>query len=147
MKDQGGDNDEDNNDDDDNDGDDDDGDGDDDNSAKDDGGTDEGGNDEEESYSPADILSLSFTRFKIVRSNCYGVHVSGLDFSSLCCATGYYGLRVLVVVMIYLRRCSIGLYVFYIYRSRNILGGVAQSDREFDLRGMLRPYFWIKSGN
>lgn len=35
----------------------------------------------------------------------------------------------------------------YIYRSRNILGGVAQSDRGFDLRGMLRPYFWIKSGN
>ena len=81
MKDQGGDNDEDNNDDDDNDGDDDDGDGDDDNSAKDDGGTDEGGNDEEESYSPADILSLSFTRFKIVRSNCYGVHVPSIECS------------------------------------------------------------------
>lgn len=80
MKDQGGDNDEDNNDDDDNDGDDDDGDGDDDNSAKDDGGTDEGGN-EEQTYSPADILSLSFTRFKIVRSNCYGVHVPSIEWS------------------------------------------------------------------
>lgn len=93
------------------------------------------------------FLSLASKSFDPIVTGFTCPPSSALDFSSLCCATGYYGLRVLVVVMIYLRRCSIGLCVFYIYRSRNILGGVAQSDRGFDLRGMLRPYFWIKSGN
>lgn len=78
-----------------------------------------GGNDEEETYSPAYILSLPFARFEIVPDPIVTGFTcppsSGLDFSSLCCATGYHGLRVLVVVMIYLRRCSIGLCVFYIY--------------------------------
>lgn len=117
MKGQGGDNDEDNNDDDDNDGDDDDGDdGDDDNSAKDDGGgrwgrQRRGRNLFSGIYSIPSFRSLRNRS----RSNCYGVHVPSIEWSR------FFQLmlrdripRVLVVVMIYLRRCSIGLCVFYI---------------------------------
>lgn len=118
MKGQGGDNDEDNDDDDDNDGDDDDGDdGDDDNSAKDDGDgrwgrQRRGRNLFSGIYSIPSFRSLRNRS----RSNCYGVQVPSIEWSR------FFQLmlrdripRVLVVVMIYLRRCSIGLCVFYIY--------------------------------
>lgn len=155
MKGQGGDNDEDNNDDDDNDGDDDDGDdGDDDNSAKDDGGgrwrrQRRGRNLFSGIYSIPSFRSLRNRS----RSNCYGVQVPSIEWSRFFQLM----LRDRIPWLKGSSRCNdlsstlldwlVCVLYMYIYRSRNILGGVAQSDRGFDLRGMLRPYFWIKSGN